>query len=333
MGELSEAVLALDAERECARIARELRTIVRDRLRRRGVVVAVSGGVDSAVCAGLAVQALGRGRVLALLLPEPESDPDSLVRGKAVCQALGVDYRVQPIGQVLEALDCYGQRDEAMRRVFPDYGPGWRSKLAIAGGRTGRVNYFELIVRAPDGETRRRRLRLPEYLEIVAASNYKQRVRKIIEYFHADRRHFAVVGSANRLELDQGFFVKNGDGAADVKPIAHLYKTQVYALARHLALPAAVLEAEPTTDTYSLPQGQDEFYFALPYPRMDLALWAYNHHVPAAELARALNVDEARARWLYRDIEAKRRATEYLHRQSFMISAVPEVASVDPSPV
>lgn len=333
MGELSEAVLALDAEHECARIARELRMILRDRLRRRGVVVAVSGGIDSAVCAGLAVQALGAERVLALLLPEPESDPDSLVRGKAVCQALGVEHLVQPIGQVLEALGCYHQRDEAMRRVFPEYGRGWRSKIAIAGGHTGRVNYFELIVRAPDGETQRRRLRLPEYLEIVAASNYKQRVRKMIEYFHADRRHFAVVGSANRLELDQGFFVKNGDGAADVKPIAHLYKTQVYALARHMGLPETVLEAEPTTDTYSLPQGQDEFYFALPYPQMDLALWAYNHHVPAAELALALGVDEARASWFYRDIEAKRRATEYLHRQSFMISAVPEVVCAAPSPV
>ena len=121
------------------------------------------------------------------------------------------------------------------------------------------------------------RLPLQEYLQIVAATNFKQRIRKTLEYFHADRLNYAVVGTPNRLEYDQGFFVKNGDGAADVKPIAHLYKTQVYALARHLGLPEEICNGAPTTDTYSLPQGQDEFYFALPYDQMDLALWALNH--------------------------------------------------------
>jgi NAD+ synthase len=141
----------------------------------------------------------------------------------------------------------------------------------------------------------------------------KQRTRKQLEYYHADRLNFAVAGTPNRLEYDQGFFVKNGDGSADVKPIAHLYKTQVYALARHLGLPQEVCDAQPTTDTYTLAQGQDEFYFALPYAKMDLALWALEHGASAAELARAIGLTPPQAEQVYADIRAKRRGTAYLH--------------------
>jgi NAD+ synthase len=142
---------------------------------------------------------------------------------------------------------------------------------------------------------------------------------------HADRLNYAVTGTPNRLEYDQGFFVKNGDGSADVKPIAHLYKSQVYGMARHLGLPERVCAAIPTTDTYSLPQGQDEFYFALPHRAMDLALWALNHDVPAADLARVLELDAARAEAIYEDIRTKRRTTQYLHRAPVLVADVPEL--------
>jgi len=159
----------------------------------------------------------------------------------------------------------------------------------------------------------------------VAATSFKQRTRKMLEYFHADRLNYAVVGTPNRLEYDQGFFVKLGDGAADIKPIAHLYKTQVYALARELGLPAEITSAKPTTDTYSLAQGQDEFYFALPYAEMDLALWARNYDVPAAELGAVLGISAERAQMIYDDIDAKRRTTQYLHRPPVLIDEVTEI--------
>jgi NAD+ synthase len=196
----------------------------------------------------------------------------------------------------------------------------------IAGGLEGRVNHFQLVVQTPSGETHQARLGLKEYLQIVAATNFKQRIRKTVEYFHADRLNYAVVGTPNRLEYDQGFFVKNGDGSADVKPIAHLYKTQVYALARHMGLPAEICNATPTTDTYSLPQGQDEFYFALPYAQMDIALWALNHGRPAAELAAALGLSAAQAQRVYDDIEAKRLTTRYLHSKAVLVDPVAELA-------
>jgi NAD+ synthase len=275
------------------------------------LVVSISGGVDSATCAALAVRALGAKNVLGLLLPERESSAASLQLGRRVASQLGIEYEVVDITQVLEALDCYRLRDDAIRSVVPGFGEGWKSKLVIAG--EGGISYFNLVVASPDGTTNERRLPLHAYLTIVAATNFKQRVRKTLDYFHADRLNYAVVGTPNRLEYDQGFFVKLGDGAADIKPIAHLYKTQVFAMARSLGLPQEVCEAAPTTDTYTLAQGQDEFFFALPYPQMDLALWAFDHGLEPAALGQALGLDEAHVRRVYKSIESKRRAARYLH--------------------
>ena len=315
-------VLALDAEAEATRIADWMVQAVGQGLRKRGVIIAMSGGVDSSVCAALAVRAFGPKKVYGLLLPERDSSGSSASQGRLVAEQLGVVHELFDIAPALQGLGCYAQRDAAIRSVFPEYGDDWKCKITIAGGAQGGINFFRLVVQSPSGEQRDARLPVKEYLQIVAATNHKQRIRKTVEYYHADRLNYAVIGTPNRLEYDQGFFVKNGDGAADIKPIAHLYKTQVYALARHLGLPDVVCNALPTTDTYSLAQGQDEFYFTLPYEKMDLALWAHGHAVPAAELAAVIGISEDQARFIYVDIEAKRRTTHYLHARPMLVEPV-----------
>ena len=322
-------VLAIEADREAARIGAQLRDSVAGRLRRRGVVVAISGGVDSAVCAALAVRAFGPERVLALILPERESSTESTVRAKSLAAHLGIRPLVEDIGPVLEAIGCYRRRDEAVRRALPEYAADWRMKLVVAGGIEGGFNHFRLIAESPAGQRHEARLGLREYLQVVAATSFKQRIRKTVEYYHADRMNFAVVGTPNRLEFDQGFFVKNGDGSADLKPIAHLYKSQVYALAAHLQIPPDIATAPPTTDTYSLPQGQDEFYFALPYRQMDLALWALDHGVEAPDLAQTLGISEQEAQHVYADVRAKRRASAYLHMSPILLGEAGVIGGVD----
>jgi NAD+ synthase len=323
---LTPSVLNLDCAAEVERICRWMVQTVGQQLHRRGVVLGLSGGVDSSVCGALAVRALGPKKVFGLLMPEQDSSSASERLGARVAEQWGIVHQVENIAPTLQAIGCYRWRDEAIRALVPAYGEGWKSKIVIRGGRDGGLNYFHLVVQSPEGETSERRLPIREYLQVVSATNFKQRVRKTVEYFHADRLNYAVIGTPNRLEYDQGFFVKNGDGAADLKPIAHLYKTQVYALARHLGLPDEICNAMPTTDTYSLQQGQDEFYFALPYDRMDLALWAHNHAVPAAELAAAIGLSESQAGFVYADITAKRRATRYLHAAPVLVEPVPEIA-------
>lgn len=319
MSRLDFDVLDLDYAKEADRIAAWLRETTARTLRRRGLVVAISGGIDSSCCLALAVRALGPERVHALILPERDSSDDSAARARILAAHLGVATGTVDIAPTLAAIGCYAARDEAVRRALPAYGEGWRFKIVIDGGLEGRINQFRLVAEDPQGAVHGCRLALPEYLQIVAATNFKQRIRKTLEYYHADRLNYAVVGTPNRLEYDQGFFVKNGDGSADVKPIAHLYKSQVYGMARHLGLPARVCDAVPTTDTYSLAQGQDEFYFALPYREMDLALWALEHGRPAEELAAALSITVAQAEAVYVDIGNKRRTTRYLHLAPVLI--------------
>ena len=315
----------LDCAAETERIGGWMAQTV-GRLGRRGVVIAVSGGVDSSTCVALAVRALGATRVFGLLLPERDSSGTSARLGRMVVEGLGIEHEVENITPALEAIGCYRRRDAAIRTLFPDYGPEWKSKIAIASGMGGRLHFFRLIVQDPAGAVHERRLPPKAYLEIVAATSFKQRIRKTLEYFHADRLNYAVVGTPNRLEYDQGFFVKNGDGSADLKPIAHLYKTQVYALARHLQLPEEVCAALPTTDTYSLAQGQEEFYFALPYAKMDLALWAHGQGFSAEDLAPSIGLNADQARAVYADIESKRRTTSYLHAAPRLVEPVQAIS-------
>ncbi len=318
---INSDILALDCEAETQRIAAWMVETVK-RLGRRGVIIAISGGVDSAVCAALAARAFGRQRTFGLLLPETDSSSNSTRLGRQVAETVGIDFVVENIAPTLEAIGCYKRRDDAMRAIFPKYDVNWKSKIIIASGMGGKLHYFKLVVQSPSGEIMEQRLPPKEYLEIVGATNFKQRIRKTLEYFHADRLNYAVIGTPNRLEYDQGFFVKNGDGSADIKPIAHLYKTQVYALANHLKLPEEVCNAKPTTDTYSMSQGQDEFYFSLPYEKMDVALWAYNHKVDAADLGRRLGLSADEAQAIYADIEAKRRTTAYLHERPLLVEEI-----------
>ncbi len=319
--------LELDPAQAAAAIGDRLRHQLATQLQRRGFVVAMSGGVDSSVCAALAVRAVGADRVFGLLLPERESDPDSLTLARGWAEALGVEFAIEDIGPILEALGCYWRRNEAVRRVVPEFEDGWPCKIVLAGNvmDSERLNIPYVAVEFPDGTRRRVRLPAAEYRQIVAATNFKQRTRTVLEYYHADRLHYAVLGTPNRLEYDQGFFVKGGDGLADVKPIAHLYKTQVYALAAYLGVPAGIRERIPTTDTYPLPQTQEEFYFALPTQTLDLVLFAHNQGRDSGSVAVELGRDLDAVARAFRDIERKRATTRYLHLPPLLAGPVPEV--------
>jgi NAD+ synthase len=315
--------LRIDPAKVADQIASAIKEQVLGTLRRRGAVLGLSGGVDSSVCAALCVRALGANRVVGLFMPEADSDPESLRLGRLVCDTFGIEGVLEDIAPMLAAAGCYRRRDEFIKQVIPEYQPGWKNKIVLPNALSGAAyNIFTLVVEAPDGTQTRARLPLGAYLGIVAATNMKQRTRKQIEYYHADRLNYAVVGTPNRLEYDQGFFVKNGDGSADIKPIAHLYKSQVYQLAEFLGVPEEIRRRPPTTDTYSMPQTQEEFYFALPYDKMDLCLYAVNHNVPAAEVAPAVGLTAEQVERVFRDIDGKRRTTGYQHAAPLLVEPV-----------
>lgn len=319
-GSFSEEVLRLDPEKESARICRGLRKIMRDQVRRLGLVVGLSGGVDSSVTAALAVRALGQERVLGLEMPERHSADETLRLSGMAADFLGIETVREDITGILESVDFYERYDAAVRTVVPGYGVGWKSKIVISSVlEHGGFTTFSIVAQGPDDTVVKKRLPVKPYLEIVATTNFKQRIRKMLEYYHADRLNYGVAGTPNLLEYDQGFFVKLGDGAADVKPIAHLYKSQVYQLAEFLGIPEEIRQRKPTTDTYSLAQGQDEFYFSLPYDKMDLCLFGKNNCIPADQVARALDLKPEQIERVFKDIDSKRSTTRYLHLPPLLV--------------
>jgi NAD+ synthase len=317
--------LAIDARCEAEKIGKGIREYLA-LTRKKGVVVGMSGGIDSSVVTALCVRALGKARVLGLHMPERESSADTMRLSRLLSDSLGIESIVEDMSALLEAAGCYRRRDEALRKVCPDFGPGYKVKIVLPSlVESEGYRLFSAVILDPKGKETRHRLDSEAYLGVVAATNFKQRVRKMMEYHHADRLNYAVAGTPNRLEYDQGFFVKLGDGAADLKPIAHLYKTQVYQMAASLGVPEEIRSRPPTTDTYSLPQSQEEFYFSLPYGKMDLCLLGKNTGSEPCEIAAAAGLSVDQVERVFRDIDQKRRSTEYLHLGPRLFGDIPEV--------
>jgi NAD+ synthase len=322
----SKDVLKINTKEEIGKIASAIREHVINTLHKRGAVVGISGGIDSSVCAALCVSALGKENVFGLFMPEKDSSSESLLLGTLLAKTFGINSIVEDIKPLLDGAGCYRRQSEAIREVFPEYGDNWKSKVTIPSILDReRLNVLRITVELPTGEQKTARMPIGAYLKLIAATNWKQRTRAAMEYYHADRLNYAVCGTPNRLEYDQGFFVKGGDGAADFKPIAHLYKSQVYMLAEALGVPKEIRNRPPTTDTYSLPQTQEEFYFALPYDKMDLCLYGINHNISPADVAPAVELTVEQVERVYKDIESKRRGTKFLHLSPLLVEPVIEI--------
>jgi NAD+ synthase len=305
------------SETEC--IVSFLQKSVRHSLHRYGGVVGISGGVDSSVVLALCVRAFGVGHVTGVMMPEKDSDPETERLSRLVAEHFGVDPILEIITPVLDGFACYSRRDEAIRRIFPEYDPalGYKAKIVLPQNLldADTLNVFSLAIITPEGEEKSQRLPLREYFQVVAASNMKQRTRMAMLYYHAELRNYAVIGTANKNEHDQGFFVKWGDGGVDVNPIAHLFKSQVYQLAEYLEVPDVIRNRPPTTDTYSAPSTQEEFFFRLPFETMDLLWFAQEHGVPPSQVAEVMNLSEVQVQRAYDDFTRKERTTAYLRLQ------------------
>jgi NAD+ synthase len=325
----SRKSLALDAVQESARLVHFIQQTVRQSLRRGGVV-GISGGIDSAVVLALTVRAFGARNVMAVMMPDKDSDPISETYARELAAKLGVDPVLETITPALTGFGCYARRDAAIRRVFPEFNSeqGWKAKIVLPQDllEGGTLNVFSVTVVAPDGGMQTRPLPPREMLEIVAATNFKQRSRMAALYYHAEARQFAVVGTANRNEYAQGFFVKYGDAGVDLQPIAHLYKTQVYQVARHLGVPESIQSRTPTTDTYSAACDQQEFFFRLPFDTLDLLWFALDHGVPVAEAAAVMGLTEGQVQRVFEDIRRKQHTTKFLRLQP----PIPEPLSYEP---
>jgi len=310
-----DIILLQDIEAVTNEIINKLRQDVLRNLRRNGAIVGTSGGIDSSVCLALSAKAFGPEKVLAIVMPEKDSSPDSEALARELTGKFDVRTIKEDITAALSGFRCYERRDEAVKHVFPDYDPKTH-KMKIGIKQSGLSNnlppVFSLTIIDRKGNQEDMILPVKEYLTIVAASNYKQRSRMSMLYFHAESLHYVVVGTPNKHEQEQGFFVKYGDGGADVMPIGNLYKTQVYQLAKYLGVPKGIIERTPTTDTYSAEQTQEEFFFQLPYGLMDLYWYGFENGYTPEEVAEVMGESKDKVIALFKNFDRKKKTTEYL---------------------
>ena len=310
-----DIILLENVEKAVNEITTKLEKDILQNLRRTGAVIGVSGGIDSSVCLALTAKAIGSEKVVGISIPEKDSSTESEEFAKILTDKFGVTAIREVITPALQGFKCYERRDEAVKRVFPEYDPStYKMKIGIkqSGLFTSLPPMFSLTIIDEKGNQKEQLLPVEEYLKIVAASNFKQRARMSILYFHAESLHYAVIGTPNKHEQEQGFFVKYGDGGADVMPIGNLYKTQVYQIARFLGIPEAILQRTPTTDTYSAEQTQEEFFYQLPFGLMDLYWYGFENGYSPKEVGEVMGETELRVTALYNNFQRKQKTTEYL---------------------
>jgi NAD+ synthase len=310
-----DMILLPDVEAVVNEITQKLQHDVLHNLKRLGAVIGTSGGIDSSVCLALTAKALGPEKVLAIMLPEKDSSHESEDLAKELTSRFGVKVIREEITSALSGFKCYERRDEAVKHVFPEYDPKtYKMKIGIkqSGLSNNLPPLFSLTIIDSKGNQKDQILPVKEYLQIVAASNFKQRSRMSMLYYHAEALHYVVIGTPNKHEQEQGFFVKYGDGGADVMPIGNLYKTQVYQLANHLGVPKGIIDRTPTTDTYSAEQTQEEFFFQLPFGLMDRFWFGYENGYSPEEVAEVMGNPIEQVKALFKNFERKKKTTEYL---------------------
>jgi NAD+ synthase len=310
----SKELIRVDSDRVVTKIMEHLRGQIFVTMKRGGAVVGVSGGIDSSVMAALCSKALGPEKVVGVSMPDKDNTAASKDLARELSEKFGFQYLTVDITPALEGAGCYRLREEGFREVFPDWREGWKAKIVLPQNvlESGRLNVYRLAVESPSGEKLEKRLPLGAYLKIVAASNMKQRMRMLTLYYQAEERNYAVVGTANKNEHYQGFFVKYGDGGCDLRPLGEFYKTQIFQLAEYLGVPDEIRRRTPSTETYPSEVSQEEFFFGLDFATLDLLWLAKDGNYEPVEVAEVMGLTPDQVKNVWRDLDQKRRTTEYL---------------------
>jgi NAD+ synthase len=306
-----------ELNRDIENVALNIRSFIKNQIvgfKKKGAVLGVSGGIDSAVALTLCVQELGSENVYCLLLPEKESAPSSKTLGADICESMGVSYEEVPISPILESLNIYEKKEQIIKRTCPEYDPEIHKTSLVLPDflNQGLLNvpYIRLI---KDDETvAKYRLKASDYLEMIGLQGVKQRSRMLVQYMYAETMNYVVCGTTNKTELLLGQYVKYGDGGVDLEPLADCYKTQIYALGRYLNVNEEIMKRPPSADTWSHYTTDEEFYWRMPINVMDQLLYSREHNLPLHVIEANTGLSREKIEQALKHINKIKDSTEYI---------------------
>jgi NAD+ synthase len=314
-------ILKIDPEEELIKLSQFIVDHVKTIFRRKGVIVGLSGGIDSACMAAIAVHAVGKENVVGLILPEKESNPISSRYAEKHAQALGIEHREIDVSPTVDSVVRYDWRDTYIKNLVPEYKPGYKYNITLPTDLLERdsFSFYILQVAMPDGELKKKRLSMDEFRTITSFANIKIRSRMLHLYAEAEKRALVVAGTTNRTEYILGDFCKYGDGGTDIEPLSYLYKNQIYQIAAYLQVTPEIINRQPSPDTFSLPVSDQEFFFRIPFDKLDHLLYAWEHEVSPSETANVLGLSEDAVKRSFKDFTSKFKATAHLREMPYTL--------------
>jgi len=279
-----------------------------DKFKRKGAVIGISGGIDSALTCTLCIKAIGKENVLGVLMPEKDSNPKSTIYAKNLCEKLGMRFVTIDITNVLDSFKVYSTREQIIKKYFPRFTNQDRYRIVVPNRlvNNSSISLPHLEILDIENQTHKIRLSLHDYLDLIAATSIKHRTRMTMLYYYAEKNHFVVAGTTNKSELVQGYYVKYGDGGVDIEPLAEIYKTQVYQISSHLGIPDEIINRKPSPDTWNFEVSDEDFFFGLPYRTLDLIWYASENNIQPEKISIELGLtleqlelimDDQRKKW------------------------------------
>lgn len=292
MESVHDLIKIKDLEKTVDRITDFIKYEVYDKFQKSGAVVGLSGGVDSAVTAALCTKSLGAEKVLGLIMPEKESEPTSLLHAQKLAQKFNIRTEIVDITPILDSFGVYRCKESIIKNKFPDFNDRCKYRIVVPPKlkNTIGIPFVEML----DEKNKQHKLKISttDFLALTAATSIKHRVRMTMLYFHGEKNNLCVIGTTNKSEYLQGYFVKYGDGGSDVEPLVNLYKSQVYQIGRFLNIPEEILTKEASPDVWSFPATDKEFFFSVPYDIVDLLLYAQENNLSVKEIQKFTNLSE-----------------------------------------